>query len=71
MDGEKTKLRVGLKALLAIRELKQKLRPVDITCLDICPENKIVVAHIAPTGVTVKIVGPDTNPEQVLREFGF
>lgn len=71
MDGDKTKLRVGLKALVTMRGLKKKLRPVDITCLDVCPENKIVVAHMAPQGVTLKVVGPDTKPEQVLREFGF
>jgi len=71
MDGDKTKLRVGLKTLVSLRGLKKKLRPVDITCLDVCPEDKIVVAHMTPGGVTLKIVGPDAKPEQVLSEFGF
>lgn len=71
MDGEKTKLRVALKALVALRGLRKEIRPVDITCLDVCPENKIVVAHLEPHGVTLRIVGPDAKPEQVLREFGF
>ncbi len=71
MDGDKTRLRVGLKALVTLRGLKKKIRPVDISCLDVCPDDKIVVAHMAPGGVTLKIIGPDAKPEQVLREFGF
>lgn len=71
MDGDKTQLRVGLKALVTLRGLKKKIRPVDISCLDVCPEEKIVVALMAPREVRCKIVGPDATPEQILREFGF
>ncbi len=71
MDGDKTQLRVGLKALVGLRGLKDKLRPVDITCVDVCPDDKIVVAHLAPQGVKLRIVGPNASPEQVLSEFGY
>ena len=71
MDGDKTKLRVGLKALIGLRGLKKKVRPVDVSCLDVCPDDKIIVAHMTPTGTTLKQVGPGVKPEQVLREFGY
>lgn len=71
MDGDKTKLRVALKALITLRGLKKQVRPVDITCLDVCPEDKITVAHFTREGVKIRNVGPATKAEQVLREFGF
>lgn len=70
IDGDKTKLRAGLKTLVALRGLRKKLRPVDVTCLDVCPDNRIVVAHMTPQGVSLKIVGRDAKPDEVLREFG-
>lgn len=71
MQEDKTQLRVALKSLVEERGLKEKVRPVDISCLDICPQDKIVVAHFAAGQIALKTVGAQTTPEEVLREFGY
>lgn len=71
MHGDKTKLRVALKALIALRGIKKTVRPVDVSCLDICPENKIVVMHLSGPGNRVLLVGPETPPENILGELGY
>lgn len=71
MQEEKTQLRVALKSLIEERGLKEKVRPVDISCLDICLEGKIVVAHFAAGKTTLKTVGAETTAEEVLRAFGY
>lgn len=71
MDGDKTKLRVALKALVKERGIKNTVRPVDISCLDICPENKITVAHFTEKGIETVVVESSVTPEEILRRFGY
>mgnify|MGYP001348841015 FL=1 len=71
MDGGKTRLRVGLKALIGLRGIKKQVRPVDISCLDVCPENSIAVAHFTQSSIRVINVGRDVTPETVLKELGY
>ena len=69
MDGDKTRLRVQLKALIAAKGIKKLARAVDVSCLDVCPENKITVARFSPQGTEVINVGPHTEAEQILKQF--
>ncbi|AFM12088.1 hypothetical protein Turpa_1440 [Turneriella parva DSM 21527] len=71
MEGDKTRLRVALKALVAERGLKKKVRAVDVTCLDVCPENSITVAHFTRSSIRVMNVGGGAAPEAILQEFGY
>lgn len=71
MDGDKTRLRVGLKALIGLRGIKKQVRAVDVTCLDVCPENSITVAHFSKSSIRVINVGRDATPEAILKEFGY
>lgn len=71
MDGDKTRLRVGLKALIGLRGIKKQVRAVDVTCLDVCPENSITVAQFSASAIRVINVGRDATPEAVLKEFGY
>lgn len=71
MDGDKTRLRVGLKALIGLRGIKKQVRAVDVTCLDVCPENSITVAHFNESSIRVINVGGDAAPEAILKEFGY
>ena len=71
MDGEKTRLRVALKELIAGRDLKKKVRAVDASCFDICPEGKITVMHFTPTGPRAFNADPEAGAGQVIGEFGY
>lgn len=71
MDGEKTRLRVALKELIADRQLKKKVRAVDASCFDLCPEGKITVIHFTPAGSRPVNVESTTSAPDVLREFGY
>lgn len=70
MDGDKTRLRVALKALITLKGIKKQVRAVDCSCMDICPENKITVAHFTERGVHVINAGPAVTAQQILDEFG-
>lgn len=71
MDGDKTRLRVGLKSLIASRGLKKQVRAVDVTCLDVCPENSITIAHFTQSSIRVINAEKDAAPEKILRELGY
>lgn len=71
MDGDKTCLRVALKELVGELGLKERVRPVDISCLDICPEGKVTVAHFTARGHHIIDVEAKTPPRQILSEFGY
>jgi len=71
IDGEKTRLRVALKALIATRGLKKQVRAVDSSCFDFCPEGLITVAHFTPTGVQMLNVGATAEADSVLNELGY
>ncbi|HRP68379.1 MAG TPA: hypothetical protein PLY93_02490 [Turneriella sp.] len=71
MDKDKTCLRAGLKALIKERGLKNKVRAVDSSCFDICPEGRIVVVHFTENGITPITVTTDTAPTEVLSQFGY
>ena len=69
MDGDKTKLRVQLKALIAAKGIKKQVRAVDVSCLDVCPEGKITVALFTEKGAQITNVGPGTEAQQRLEHF--
>ena len=69
MDGDKTRLRVQLKALIAAKGIKKKVRAVDVSCLDVCPENKITVTLFTEQGAQVTNVGAGTEAQQILDHF--
>ncbi len=69
MQGDKTQLRVQLKALIAAKGIKKLVRAVDVSCLDVCPENKITVALFSETGAQITEVGPGTEAQQILSHF--
>ena len=69
MDGDKTRLRVQLKALIAAKGIKKKLRAVDVSCLDVCPEDKITVTLFTEQGAKVPNVGSGTDAQQSLDHF--
>ncbi len=71
MDGDKTRLRVALKALTGLRGIKKQVRTVDVSCLDVCPENSITVAHFTRSSIRVINVGRDIAPDAILKEFGY
>ncbi|MBS0618488.1 MAG: hypothetical protein JSR44_09880 [Spirochaetes bacterium] len=71
LDGDKTRLRVALKALIAERGLKEKVRAVDSSCFDICPENRITVAHFTPQGIRMITVPSTITAAAILAEFGY
>jgi hypothetical protein len=71
MDGEKTKLRVALKELIAERDLKKKVRAVDASCFDLCPEQKITVMHFTAGGVRAYNAEAQVTAPEILREFGY
>lgn len=71
MDGDKTRLRVALKELIAEKGLKEQVRPVDVSCLDICPEGKITVAHFTDGGTALTEVAAETPAAEVLRNLGY
>jgi hypothetical protein len=71
MDGEKTKLRIALKELIAERDLKKTVRAVDASCFDICPEEKITVMHFTPRGAYAISVEAQVAAPEILREFGY
>ncbi len=71
MDGDKTRLRVGLKSLIALRGLKKQVRAVDVTCLDVCPENSITVAHFTKSSIRVVNAEKDATPEKILQALGY
>lgn len=70
MEGEKTKLRVELKELIAARALKKKVRAVDASCFDLCPEGKITIMHFAPQGVVAVNADLATTAPEILAHFG-
>lgn len=69
MDGDKTRLRVELKTLIAAKGIKKKVRAVDVSCLDVCPEDKITVTLFTEKGAQVTNVGPGTGAQQILDHF--
>ena len=69
MDGDKTRLRVQLKALIAAKGIKKHVRAVDVSCLDVCPENKITVALFSANGPKITNVGPAAEAQQILEYF--
>lgn len=69
MEGDKTRLRVALKALIKDRGLKKLVRPVDSSCLDVCPEGLITVAHFSPHGTQIVNVGSTADPQAILSHF--
>jgi len=71
MDGDKTKLRIALKALIGLKGLKSVVRPVDISCLDVCPEKKITVARFRDGKAEIINVGPHVDPAEILKRFGY
>lgn len=71
MDGDKTRLRVQLKALIALKGIKKQVRAVDISCLDVCPEKKITVAHFSKNGNQILNVGPGAKAQDILERFRF
>lgn len=71
MDGEKTKLRVALKELIAERGLKKTVRAVDASCFDLCPDDKITVMHFTAAGVRAVDVEAQVPAPDVLRGFGY
>jgi len=71
LDGDKTRLRVALKALIAERGLKEKVRAVDSSCFDVCPEDRITVAHFTPQGIHMITIPPAFTATEILTEFGY
>ena len=71
MDGDKTKLRVALKELIAARDLKKTVRAVDASCFDLCPEGKITVMHFTRDGVRAYNAEVQVTAPEILREFGY
>ncbi|MBV6493896.1 MAG: hypothetical protein LDLANPLL_01920 [Turneriella sp.] len=71
VDADKTQLRVALKSLVAERGLKERVRPVDSSCFDICPEERITVIHFTRNGVDATTVDSKTTPHEVLSRFGY
>lgn len=71
MDGDKTRLRVALKALVSLRGLKKQVRAIDVSCLDVCPENSIAIAHFTESSIRVINVGRDIAPDAILKDFGY
>ena len=71
MDGEKSRLRVALKELIALKDLKKKVRAVDASCFDLCPEGKITVIHFTPQGVTAVNADAEVTAPELLTRFGY
>jgi predicted metal-binding protein len=71
MEGDKTCLRIALKELAGELGLRERVRPVDISCLDLCPEGKITVAHFTARGHRIIDVESKIPPRRILEEFGY
>jgi predicted metal-binding protein len=69
MDADKSKLRVELKQLIADRQIKDQIRAVDVSCLDICPEGLIAVALFTENQIRTFNVSPKITGVEVLRKI--
>lgn len=70
LAGAKTRLRAGLKELIAERDLKKEVRAVDTSCLDVCPEGLITVAHFEPEKIRILNVESSVTPAEILEALG-
>ncbi|MCX7631866.1 MAG: hypothetical protein N2Z22_00885 [Turneriella sp.] len=72
MEQDKTRLRVALKEeIQRLMGENAVVRPVDISCLGICPEEKIAIAHFKPNGIETFLAEPDCMASQVLAYLGY